>query len=927
MPQMKRRSSVTAMGAASPVPRPSPAQRRSSIRGESFSGMQQFDMEPPFPNQRTGAASPVPRPSPAQAVKAKRQSFIGGGSFSGIQQSILELPLPMQRTNSSTALPALSTGIMRSANDLSVKMPQMRRSTAIAIMTSQQQSQIQDAANEDNRPVHRYSTRMNVFSLLLLALALVNIVIVTLNTDTRAFRVRGPRIFQEQEQQQEQQQSRRRRHLLEETTCKLFLKDTEYGPTPTQPHGHSREEWVCELPQEESFRIGGLRYVDIVDFDDITIASSSSNAVSVSSSSNSRTTTTTRPIRPTLISGESTMTFSQAVVDIEEPKMYVPHDAVMKVQPKTRRTNEDNDEDNTDDSEAEVEFRQRRNLIAKTGTLTALVIRVIDSNGVEPEPSIAQLENDVFQDDVSLQTQYEKCSYGKLQMQPFSGKTKTGIEINGGVVDVKIDNFEITATNNNRGALQQAAFDAAKVQLGDLEEKVSDDDDAKDIYDLVLFCMPPGTGNWLAYAFINHKYSFYNNLWCSSVSAQMHEVGHNMGLAHSGQEQDGQGKYDDQQGLMGYSYDQDDTNMCFNPAKSFQLGWYDNKVLTIDPLSSDAELGVGDSGVRLFTLNGVSDYQKQNDNAHIVLRLNQISFEQDYYIGYNRKDGINKDTFEDGNMITIVRKESGLPTEYGQSTKVAQLNLGHSHVIENFNGKINSNVEIKFIALMNGDATIQVVDIENALNEDDQEGTCATYTIELTTDNYPEDNNWSIAENGGIGRAFAISPTYDSQETTYTSKVCLPYNGLFKFVIFDAYKDGLCCGQGKGSYRGLDPDGNELFAGGENFEMEEQAIVVGDNPNNYNTDNPLPSPQPTSSPSSSPTFLPTSTELPTFSPSSSPVKKKTCKDKKGKIKWNPKKNKKKNCKWIAKKNKCDEQLNGEPLWTICSKACNRCDDL
>ena len=96
---------------------------------------------------------------------------------------------------------------------------------------------------------------------------------------------------------------------------------------------------------------------------------------------------------------------------------------------------------------------------------------------------------------------------------------------------------------------------------------------------------------------------------------------------------------------------------------------------------------------------------------------------------------------------------------------------------------------------------------------------------------------------------------------------------------------------------GLDPEGNELFKGGKlnppleqntNFESEEHSIVVGDNPN----------------------------------PSS------PCKDKEGKFKWNPKSNKKRNCAWIAKKNKrCKKKLNGEQLWRICPKSCNRCDDL
>ena len=50
----------------------------------------------------------------------------------------------------------------------------------------------------------------------------------------------------------------------------------------------------------------------------------------------------------------------------------------------------------------------------------------------------------------------------------------------------------------------------------------------------------------------------------------MHEVGHNLGLAHSNE---GGGEYEDQSGMMGYSYDCDDCpKMCFNGPKSWQLG-------------------------------------------------------------------------------------------------------------------------------------------------------------------------------------------------------------------------------------------------------------------------------------------------------------------------------------------------------------------
>lgn len=52
----------------------------------------------------------------------------------------------------------------------------------------------------------------------------------------------------------------------------------------------------------------------------------------------------------------------------------------------------------------------------------------------------------------------------------------------------------------------------------------------------------------------------------------MHEIGHNLNLAHSNENG---ATYNDQTGMMGYSYGSSDTPvMCFNAAKHYQLGWY-----------------------------------------------------------------------------------------------------------------------------------------------------------------------------------------------------------------------------------------------------------------------------------------------------------------------------------------------------------------
>ena len=48
--------------------------------------------------------------------------------------------------------------------------------------------------------------------------------------------------------------------------------------------------------------------------------------------------------------------------------------------------------------------------------------------------------------------------------------------------------------------------------------------------DHVMYCLPAATMSGIAYAYINSWNSVYSNQWCTYVSAQMHEIGHNLNL-------------------------------------------------------------------------------------------------------------------------------------------------------------------------------------------------------------------------------------------------------------------------------------------------------------------------------------------------------------------------------------------------------------
>jgi hypothetical protein len=202
----------------------------------------------------------------------------------------------------------------------------------------------------------------------------------------------------------------------------------------------------------------------------------------------------------------------------------------------------------------------------------------------------------------------------------------------------------------------------------------------------------------------------------------------------------------------------------------FLRGWYDDKVMSIDPItllsssnddSNNATINDGTAVVvgstvnaiddvrrREFIMNGVSDYEESksngnddgDDNTLIVIRLAVLLDDYDsdsdlqilqgqgladYYLGYNRADGINADTIEDQNRVTIIRKGYGsLPFDYSESTKVASLSVGKSYIIQDIFDKKRDeeqsnpsliipiiDIHIRFISLsMNGrDASIEIV--------------------------------------------------------------------------------------------------------------------------------------------------------------------------------------------------------------------------
>ena len=116
---------------------------------------------------------------------------------------------------------------------------------------------------------------------------------------------------------------------------------------------------------------------------------------------------------------------------------------------------------------------------------------------------------------------------------------------------------------------------------------------------------------------------------------------------------------------MGYSYSSSNAPlMCFNAAKNWQLGWYDDRQRII----SSGETWTG-------KVYGISDYGNTNTGDTVIVQIPDTSF--DWYVSFNRKVGINSGTKEGGNQVLVHRRNKGVA--YGESDLMAKLNAGGTY--------------------------------------------------------------------------------------------------------------------------------------------------------------------------------------------------------------------------------------------------------
>jgi len=216
-----------------------------------------------------------------------------------------------------------------------------------------------------------------------------------------------------------------------------------------------------------------------------------------------------------LVSGETTVYTPGA--ELTEEKMVIPNGAMLEL----KRSPQAETSSGGDD----------RKLAVVTGDKKVLAVRIVATDSTTT-PSFSELSDSIFGtsgDPLNFVSQYKACSYNKLRFAPTSDSRATH-----GV-------YQVTVAVNVNGMTDATVRNAVTTQLTTNLGTLSTQ------FDHVMLCLPPGTsGSWIAYAYVNHWLSVFNDKWCTYPSANMHEIGHNLNLAHSGETS----AYDDQVGLV-----------------------------------------------------------------------------------------------------------------------------------------------------------------------------------------------------------------------------------------------------------------------------------------------------------------------------------------------------------------------------------------
>jgi Gametolysin peptidase M11 len=299
------------------------------------------------------------------------------------------------------------------------------------------------------------------------------------------------------------------------------------------------------------------------------------------------------------------------------------------------------------------------------GNKTIAIVRISAPGSPNRFPK-AKLTKVWFGADRSFQTQMTACSFGQLNWR------------SAGVHDIRL--VQNVSTFATREEMQLAIERQLRNQTGKSMTELGDK---------VVFCYPKNSpGEWLASASLHGWRAMFNDGWCGSLSAAMHEIGHTVGLLHSGKSETENWEYSDTTGYMGFSILASSTpHKCFNGFNHWQLGWYPGRRRTLE---------IKPAVIRLAAF---ADYPRAAPNEPVLVR-----FANNLFLQYNRAKSFNSETPMFPDRVTVTRMRLD-----GRSENMAGLAMGESFTTE-------ANTTIKACSSVSGKAgqDVMIVSIAGA---------------------------------------------------------------------------------------------------------------------------------------------------------------------------------------------------------------------
>jgi Gametolysin peptidase M11 len=268
---------------------------------------------------------------------------------------------------------------------------------------------------------------------------------------------------------------------------------------------------------------------------------------------------------------------------------------------------------------------------------SVLVVRILSAGSSDSDGSILEneLRNVLFDDaNYSVQRQMQDCSGGRiiLQLERIVAVTVSSVSRTSGDV-------EAWTTAAAEQVLSQH-FTMQDVNVMGYKEQL------RNLADHVLLILPNTfpSSQFVANAEVGRSLCVFSIEWMQSMSAFMHEMGHNLGLRHSGKG-DSQ-PYADRTGYMGVSTPIAwAPQKCYNAAQHWQLGWYSEHQWSL--VNQDI------SSPRLISLAAFPDHQKVSSGQYAIL----LQLTDSIYVQFNRAKSYNRGTDMMPDQVVVVRDD------------------------------------------------------------------------------------------------------------------------------------------------------------------------------------------------------------------------------------------------------------------------------